>query len=343
MKKAFFSAFALSLSLVVFAGGKQDEPPDWVLNYQSVYPDTTYIAQEGRGKSADEARSNAASNLSFYFETSVNARREVNFRSFESGDAGRTRQTTEQSVVRETEVATSTSLSAVEFTEPWRDRRARTWHCIAFIVRETVWTQYEPTLRVAKDNFKGFYERAMASAEPFEKIRLLGMARAQGEDFLNKVSYAQFLSERLTDQNYRSDIALLSDLNSIQQAEKNKTPVFVEVQNDAGGAVYATVTKILSNEGFIVTRDRGGAVYVARVGLNFERRGDPSGLFVYSPSVQIVLSGRSGNVYLYAKDCGQAKAYTEARGVERCVQLVNDELNASFKEDFASALRGENS
>lgn len=338
MKKIFLISIFVFISFNLFA--KKSQPvPDWVLNYQNVFPDSKFIAQKGNGKTADEAKSDAAANISFYFETNVNAKREVNFKSFESGTDENLKIKTEQNVVRETKIDTSTNLNAVEFTEPWKNKKDKSWHCVAFVEREVLWNQYEPELRVAKDNFKGYYEKAEKTQEPFEKIRMLGMAYNKGATFLEKLSYAQFLSETLTNQKYEQDILLLSQINSVQQKVKNEMPIFIEVKNDFGNMVYSVLSQLLEEDGFTIVKNRSDAVYIAEVILYFEQQ-TVNQILVFSPSVQISLKGENANVYTYSKECGTVKAYSDQVGMKKCVQKITDNLNANFKNDFNSAMNG---
>ncbi len=344
MKKIYFLfSFCFLLLFSVYAKPKNTKTPDWVLNYESVFPDSDYIAQKASGKNADEAKSNAAANMSFYFQTNVNARREVNFKSLETQNGSKTKIKTEQDVVRSTAVDTSTSLTALEFTEPWLNRKDKTWHCVAYAKRSALWTRYEPQVRAAKDKFKSFYDKALETDEPFEKIQLLGIAMREGNDFLEKISYAQFLSEPLTSRNFNDDMILLSSLASVQQTEKSGMPIFVTVANDYGNAVYSAVTKVLSEDGFSVTSGKKDAVYTADAIIDFDVHIDsPTELMVFSPSVRISLSGKSGVVYVYSKNCEKVKAYTDEVGKRKSIRIITDTLLSSFKNDFESVLNGGN-
>lgn len=344
MKKIYFLFSVCFLSLFsVYAKSKNTKFPDWVLNYESVFPDSDYIAQKASGKNADEAKSNAAANMSFYFQTNVNAKREVNFKSLESQNGLKTKIKTEMDVVRNTAVDTSTSLTALEFTEPWLNKKDKTWHCVAYAKRSALWTRYEPQVRAAKDKFKSFYDKALETDEPFEKIQLLGIAMQEGNDFLEKISYAQFLSEPLTSRNFNDDMILLALLASVQQTEKSKMPVFVTVANDYDNAVYSAVTKVLSEDGFSITSSKNDSVYIADVIIDFDVYVDRSTeLMIFNPSAQISLNGKRGVVYVYSKNFEKVKAYTDEVGKRKSIRIITDTLLDSFKNDFESVLNGVN-
>lgn len=313
--------------------------PEWVLNYQKEFPDSKYIAQKGTGKKAEDSKNEAASNLSFYFETTVNSRRETNYKSLETEEKNRHKIKTEQETIRETQMTTSTVLNAVEFTEPWYNKKDKTWHCVAYVERKTVWEKYEPTLRASKDTFMAFYIKAQECSDYFGKIRYLGQARKLGEDFLDKISYAQFLSEPLTDSHYKNDLLIFSSLSSLQQEEKNKSSLFVEVSNDSGNLVYSALLKALTDSGFTVIKNKVEAAYAVNASVLFDSYKDGD-LLVYSPSVQISIYGKDSSVYSYSKECKKIKAYTENVGERKSLEVISKVVEDAFYDDFNSALSG---
>lgn len=348
MKVISLSFFALTIPLIFLASscgtsGELAESvamPEWVLNYHKEFPDSKYIAQKATGKTADESRNEAAASLSFYFETTVNANRESNYRSFETtNEKGKYSARNEQETVRETKVTTNKILQAVESTEPWYNKKDKTWHCVAFVVRETVWKNFEPTVRVAKDDFLAYYNMAEKSGEPFEKIRYLGMARKKGEKFLDAISYAQFLSEPLTSEHFQGDILLLSELNSIQQEAKNAAPVFVSVSNDGSNKVYAAFAKGFTDSGFTVVKEKGESVYTADITVILDKIVQDE-LIILTPSVRLSLVGKNGSVYSYAKDGKRVKAYTDSLAERKALESICPVIDETFTEDFNAALSG---
>ncbi len=314
--------------------------PEWVLNFHKEFPNSKYIAQKATGTSADESRNEAAAKVSYYFETTVNANRESNYRSFEStNEKGKYSARNEQETIRETKVTTNKILQAVEFTEPWYNKKDKTWHCVAFMVRETVWKAYEPTVRVVKDDFMGFYNKANETEEPFEKIRYLGMARQKEEKFLDAISYAQFLSEPLTSEHFQGDILLLSELDSLQQEAKNAAPVFVSVSNDGSNKVYAAFAKGFTDSGFTVVKEKTEAAYTAEVSVILDKIVQDE-LIILTPSVRLSLVGKNGSVYSYAKDGKRVKAYTDSLAERKALESICPVIEKTFTEDFNAALSG---
>lgn len=336
--KALNVLFFLSLSAALYA--KPEVIPDWVLNWQTVYPDSEYIAQKGTGKKADEAKSEALANLSYYFNSSVTAVRESNYNSLQTmtnGNVGKVKEVSSLETIRDTAVTSHTELVGVEYTEPYYNRKDRTWHCVCYISRKIIWDKNEPALRVASENFKAFYNKANDTSDVFEKIRYLAMASEKGFGFVDKYSECQFYSEKLTGAAYGADMLLLSSLDSLIQEQKNKCRIYIDVNKDSGNQVYSAVSQVLSGNGFTVTRDRQTSTHVAKCFVDFENTLQDN-IFIYNPSIEISIM-KDGNIsYSYSTNCGRIKVFTKANGEKKSFEEINKRLNEGFDADLKSAL-----
>ena len=335
MKKNIFLMMQF-LCFFAFAASSS-KAPEWVLNCENVYPPENFFSAEGTGDSAEAAKSMALTNLSYYFKTKMSSVRDVNYKQYFKSAEGRSVVEKEGEITGSSKIDVDVELNSVEFTEPWRNKKEKKWHCLAFIERESLWNQYEPELRASRDSFAGFFSKASKVSEPFEKIRLLQMSRIQGLDFLEKLSYAEFLSSKRANEKYGQDIKPLAELPGMIQGIKNQNPVYIHVSQDSGNAVYSAVSQIVTELGFAVVKDRKNAGFDVEVDVSLENYMD-SDIYVYSPAVQVNFSGSAGSLYVYSKDCEKVKVYTESRGVKKCIQLVSDALKNDFSQELKSAL-----
>ena len=336
MKKNILLLFIIFLNVAVYSKSN-DLIPDWILNFNKEFPDTVYFAQKGTGKKKDLAKLEAMANLSYYFETSVVANRESNFKSLETSNGKRVKIKTEQEVLRETQMVTNTSLSAVEFTEPFYIKKEKLWHCVAYIERKTIWEKYEPTLRVSKDNFISFYNKFKETNSNIEKIKFLGMAKENGWDFIDKISYAQFLSDSLTNQYYVDDISLFSSLDSIKQSIINDTILYLTVSNDVSNQVYSSISSIISSMGFVVSKNKSISKCIVNANVLFNEYKDDD-IFVYTPSINISFEEKNITTYSYSKDVPSVKSYTSDVGKKKSIHALCSIINQSFYDEFNSVL-----
>ena len=313
--------------------------PEWVLFWQRVYPESEFIAQKGTGKKSEEAKNTAAANLSQFFETSITSTLETNYNSLEVQSNGKYNMQTNQEIARKTKVETSTVLNAVEYTEPWYNKKDKTWHCVAFISRKNIWNKYEPTLRLAKDTFRSFYTKAEQESGCFEKIKAFSLAATEGLSFMESVTYAQFLSKPLTDSYCTEEILILSNLARIIQEEKNNCSLYIDVTGDSGNVIYSILLNSFTNSGFTVIGERATAkcIVEAKILIQTELNDE---LIIFSPSIILEIKEGNQNVFSYAKDCSRIKAYTEASGNKKSIESISKMLGQGFLEEFNSALSG---
>lgn len=112
--KRFFTLLFLAVSICpVFA--KKVPEPEWFKNYKKVYPNSEYIAQRGSGATAEDAKTDAASQLARYFQSTVSANLSTVMSSITSG----TSIDEETRVIDEVNVTSEVEFIGLEFTESW--------------------------------------------------------------------------------------------------------------------------------------------------------------------------------------------------------------------------------
>lgn len=338
---SFFSALVLVAVGVGCATNNASSVsmPQWVCNYHDVYPETKYIAQLGTGSHQDESKNKAISEISYYMSTEVNSRRVVNYNSFELQNNDKTSIETSRSIENNTAVTTDTKLTALECTEPYFEHKSKTWYCVAFIDREKAWKQYEPTMRVARDTFNELYLKAQEESEPVLRIRYYGAALESGKKFSDTLSYGELLSDTLTNTAFSGDMAHLSKIKSLQKQEMLKNPVFIKMSADSGTIIYNAVSKGFSDSGFILTKNRSAAAYVADVCVNYNEIKDDD-FFISVPSIIIQLIGKKATVYSFTCEGQKTKAFSRAKVEEKASLMLADSINEQLASDFCNTLAG---
>ena len=165
----------LSLLLCTFSCFAKGEP-EWFLNWRTVYPNEKYIAQRGSGENAEKARTDALSQIARYFQTTVNANLTTTMQSVTSENSISENTT----VIDEVSVLSQVELFAVEYTEGYYYKKEKKWYSVAFIERNSAWTQFKPQVDMEKNTFNRMYQKACGESEPLEKLKSLKTAFEQG-------------------------------------------------------------------------------------------------------------------------------------------------------------------
>lgn len=269
--------------------------PDWLANYRTVYPDTEYIVQRGRADTEETAKSEAVAQIARYFQTSVSANLKTSVQSVTSGE--NVSETT--SVVNDVDVMSQVDLFALEFTDPYFNKKEKKWYCLAFIEREKAWGQYKPTVDGAKSEFYAMKKNADEENDPFTKCTAYGKAWKSGKTFLEKLEYARILNAK-KEAEYAEDRRAVSEIPGKIAAEQGKCTVYLSVTGDYGNTISSALGKTLANNGFKVAKSATEANYTANAIVESNAVGnDP--ITVY-PSLDIKIISKAGKT-VFANQC----------------------------------------
>lgn len=315
-KRTFVLLSFFAITINVFASKKNNDVPEWVKNHNAVFPPTEYIAFQGSGNKAETAKNNAVSGLSYYFSTQVSSKKELNYKSTEISEKNKSTFFSQQDVSSVTNVSTNMNLVAVEFTDVYYDKKAKTYYCVAYMNIETAWSQYKPTVNRARDNFYGFYKKGTEDTDSFSRIRFLGYAYNAATEFLDTVSFAQIISESKVTAEYGNDMQVMAKVNSVLQSEKIKNKLFITVNEDSSDVVFSAVSGVFNDEGFSITQNRDEATYNVYAEIDYNQSQDGK-IIVMRPSVRVVVAGNSGDVYSFSCNTPRVTQYTEKRAKEK--------------------------
>ena len=117
------------IMILVLAGficscyAKPAQEPEWFRNYKKVYPNSEYLAQRGSGKTAEDAKTDAAGQLARYFHSTVSANLSTTMSSITAGSSVQE----ETRVVDEVNVTSEVEIIGLEFTESWYYKAEKKW------------------------------------------------------------------------------------------------------------------------------------------------------------------------------------------------------------------------
>ncbi len=269
--------------------------PDWLANYRTIYPDTEYIAQRSRADSDQTAKTEAVAQIARYFQTSVSANLKTSVQSVTSGE----NESETTSVVNNVDVMSQVELFAVEYTDPYLEKKENKWYCVAFIEREKAWTQYKPTVDDARTEFYAMKKNADEETDPLTKCTAYGKAWNSGKKFLEKLEYARILNAK-KEAEYAEDRRAVSEIPGKISAEREKCTVYLSVTGDYGNTISSALSKTLSGNGFKVAKTENEANYTANAIVEPNAVGsDP--ITVY-PSLDLKITSKGGKT-VFANQC----------------------------------------
>ncbi len=317
-----------------------DEKPAWVTDWRSMYPDEAYIAQMGKAmgkKASEEARNNAANTVAQYLQTTVQSEVHTNteFKT-ETRSNGTVATSTKKTNSQDITLSVDFTLSSLEFTEPWYNKKEKAWYCLAYVSREKAWEQYRPTLQAARDKLFAFYDAAKKTEEPLYRIRYYAQSLEYEQPFYEAYSFSRLYSASLTEKNYGSDAEFVSGVRARSAEEKSRCTFAIEVSGDVQSFVYQKLKDVLSSE-YTVKNKGEDAAYTVNAELILSDT--PSGdLHFISPSLELSVDGKSATVFSYAKTAANFHGLREDIVKAKAARAVADEVGKSFMKEFTDTL-----
>lgn len=286
MRKSCIFLLLLPFSLFCFA--KPAPEPEWFRNIRQVYPNSTYLAQRGSGDSAEKARTDAASQLARYFQTTVSANLSTTMSSITSG----TNIEEETRVVDEVNVTSEVEFIGLEFTESYYYKPEKKWYAVAYFERNEAWIQFRPRIEAERAKFNAYVKKAESEEDPFTRISLYKSAWNASGDFIERLEYGRIINPG-EEEKYSADRDAVSELPSKIEKEKRNLTLAVKVSGDYGNIIENAVRSGLEKLGFIVGTNGN---YAADVVVSSNPSGENP--VAIMPAVSVSVSNADGRSVL---------------------------------------------
>ena len=322
MRKVLIIFILSFVSTVCFAKPKSVDPA-WFTNYRTVFPNAQYLAQRGSGVTAEDAKTDAASQLARYFQSTVSANLSTTMSSITTGSSIQE----ETRVIDEVNVTSEVEFIGLEFTESYFYEAEKKWYAVAFIVREEAWFQYKPKIEGEKTKFYAFLKKANAEEDSYTKISLYKSAWKVSEDFMEKLEYGRIINPK-EEENYSADRTAIAELPAKIEAEQKKLTVHVNLKGDYANIVETAIKSSLGKCGFVVGANGN---YTADVVVSSNPVGE-NPLVIYPAVIVTVKNSRGKAIYSYeTKLTDKTIAYTlenaQKKAFPKLAEKITQEIN----------------
>ena len=318
MKKQY-ALLALALLLAGCASApKNEEPPQWVTNYRSVYPASEYIAQRGDGATADEARANADALIARYIESDVETHLASSTNTMVSGAGADAVASKEVRTEQRTEINSTVQLLNVEHPVVYQSKAEKRWYAMAVIDREEAWKRYEPNVEDALVTFNAAYKRA-DEKEPFVANVYLSAAWEAGKVLLERLEYARTISE-VREAAYKGDREHIASIPARMLENNLASALALDIKGDNSNIISEAVQTTFSSFGLTVGESAPN--YTLSVVISDNATGDDESIYKIYPDIKIEIKSKDGNtVYSYALKWNEPNGQA-AGTVERAERLA---------------------
>lgn len=302
IKTTLLSIFFSVLCFSVFAKAA----PDWVSDINSAYPKTQYFAALGYGKDIESSKYNALGTLTQNLQSSVQVVTStvLSEQQDEQGNVERS-----SSIEKSVQVVSSLSLSGVEYSEPYFDKKKKLYYTAAYLENEMLFEQISVKAERPLKQLNTSLERAekMAAAnDPFNAYFILKDAQNYADDFLSYYYIMYTADKKQAFSTYKRDINNAYDLPLLMKRYRETCLISIKSSSDFDKLSKDKLVSQLKASGFSIAGEGttiSKVLYTAEVlvDLNLKSEGDGDDvLYSASPSISVNLINKDAILYTWS-------------------------------------------
>ena len=319
----------LAVAVLVFAGcsSAKIEFPDYIADCSSVYDDETYLCAAGEGSTKEQAKINAAAEISRRLKTKITSTSKIE--TLITDTDGKTS-------VKETHTSTNLVQTEFEFTDLSYSeffQSGKTFYVTAYIERKKAWEQYNVKVQLLRETFLGLCEQA-EKTDPLSSLTYLAKAEFFVPELTEKINLLYAISPALTDKEYALCKKKIAGLEKSKTDAKKASVVFVEaVEGDYSSIIYTQITASLKQAG-LTPVSSGEAAYTAKVSLNLNKTQEgpqDDAVFTALPSIkiEILFGGKTAAAFSTAVQ-EKTLAFTEEKLKRESLKKLAQKIESDF-------------
>jgi hypothetical protein len=285
--------------------------PDWAATpaaIRTAYPDSDFIAQRGRGATREAAELVAAAEIARFFTSQISANSGYSLSVTQQNGV----ETENSQIFDEAFVQSQINLFGIRYAQDaFYNKAEEQWQTVAYIDRNEAWAVYEPRFKRQADAFAALYTAAENESGQLRKFLRFGVAAAyiRGGDFVEAEAFGQILHPQKMNASFGAIRAEIAALPQKTDDAKRNASVFIDCADDFESLVTNAFSRVLSEKGFPVSKNRDGAAVICAVSIDEGRQESDLGIFYYS-SLQAVFSDASGAIFTFNATADRASAVT---------------------------------
>jgi hypothetical protein len=319
------------MSLFILSCATVPEPlPDWAASssaIRTVYPDSDFIAQRGRGPTREAAEVAAAAEVARFFTSEISVN--TGYSELIIQQNGETNEISRAEL--EAFVKSQIDLSSIRYAQdPFYLKTEKQWQTVAYIDRNEAWAVYEPRFKRQADAFQALYAAAENESDQFRKALRFEAAAAytRGRDFVEAEAFGQILHPQKMNASFAEIRAEIATIPQKVNDAKGNARVFIDCPNDFESLVTNAFSRVLSEKGFPIAREGDNAV-VCAVTIDEGMQQRDLGISYY-PSLQAVFTGASGALFTFNASAERVSAVTPDVAKRRAYTALAGKVVESF-------------
>lgn len=345
----------LTLCTVTFAKAAKSKkvttpPPQWLSDYEEMYPHDKYIAAVGLGESAENAIANAKGQVASFFQSEI--KRVVNAQTKMaqeiSGDQSITIK--KDMLTSDITIATNITLPSIETLSPYYDKKEDQYYALCFLDKNKTFTIFDEEVTSARGAFLATFKNAQKESNSLKALQSYKVAVPLCDKLLECAYKASCLAP--SPDFYKEDFLRKGVLLDAMQKAKKNVRFFINIftsgeseplDNKTQKTIESSIAKSFSDAGFVISKTPTDYLIDTYISLDMSsENSDDLVMYTYrggSISVSLKYMIDNSTCYTYKGDVGtkyasyrRDKVYQKVQ--ESIVSSIGDGLTNDIIENF---------
>jgi hypothetical protein len=324
----------LLAGLSLYPLAAQNGAPSWYFDKETAYPGHSYITAVGEGKTRAEAETAAVTQVSMFFNTSTDIRKDA-IREFNETVSGGEADFTKKTYISENAVITSeTEFLGIRFANPWRDQSRGVWAALAYIDRREAAQMYDSKIAANMAAINALAADADLETEDLYAAGLLNRA-LRICDITGEYIKTATVVDSGAGKKYEAHTAKIQAVRSEYRAKRDGLSFAVTVRSPEGsGRIDRKLGALLEDSGFTVAPAR--AMYALNARLTAEEETNNAGNFV-TPGISIRVEREGKTLFSYSRNYERSGHRTSMNtAYTRALMEVEKDLEENFISQFTA-------
>lgn len=333
--KVFFTfILLLNLNLLPLFSQSKNKIPDWYEHKEVVYPSEFYISAIGEGFSKEEAEIKAVSQISLFFNTTTQVVNDL-IKTYTEIDDDKNYQFSQSTKITErSKINSSAEFFGVQFdTCFYLDGK---YYILAYINRESAFDVYNQSIKTNT----AVLESLLFVAEDYNNP-ILGIEAAEKgipiADLTAELLKMARTVKKVNDKYFSQTESCIQRIYTALEICKQSLVFTLTVENDYENMVYLTLSDLLENNGYVLSKTDGVCSIPVKIKVNKEETS--AGIFLYCG---ISIEGKTGtgkSFFSYSREFPKKGAKSESFAYIRAFQEIQKELENTFIQEFNAKIK----
>lgn len=300
--------------------------PKWILDLEKVFPSEKFIRAIGEGSSITLAKSFALSELSSFFEQTIETK------TFATKSISKNNLVVEESsnFKQDFVLKTNTEIFQVEYTDYFYNKKNQKYFICAYINKENLWKVISQKIETIISNCNLILQEMNKENEPLRKVFYYNEINNCYVEFYKLYQIALCIYPNRCDK-FSEKIKMINEEIISLKSLINKITIKLKTTGDREKFIESKVLQLLSKNGFAISSQKG--MYQLNVEIDWNET-EFNGVYSSYPKINFSVYKDSEIIKSFEIIFEKCSAYNYQTLERKQISLIEEYLDKFFLTEF---------